>query len=365
MNEPMVSVVMVVCNVERFLAQAIESILDQSWEDFEFIVVDFGSTDSSPVIQAHYAAKDSRIRCRSIPPCGLAEARNAACALARGRYIAVMDADDIAAKERLRWEVDFLEAHPRVGAVGGAVEWINARGESLLTVDNPLHNDEIQVALLERSALWHPTALIRTDAFRFVGGYRKAFTSAHDYDLWLRIAEHFELANLGRTLLRYRIHSEQVSARKRRQQSLFFLAAQASAARRRAGREDPLSAAPEITLAMLETLGVSEAAQQATVARESLRWIRLMYQAGEDAAALSVADEVLEMCRQRHTERWVLADLRLLTSRIHWRQKRFGLSIRTGFRALIMRPVLIGRPVKSLLGRLRAGGAARGSVRCG
>ena len=100
MNEPVVSVAMVVCNVERFLAEAIESILAQTYRDFEFVIVDFGSTDRSKEIIAGYAAKDSRVKLHEIPHCGLAEARNAGCFLAQGQYIAIMDADDVSLPER-------------------------------------------------------------------------------------------------------------------------------------------------------------------------------------------------------------------------------------------------------------------------
>ena len=95
MNKPLISVVMVICNVDRFLAEAIESILAQSFRDFEFIIVDFGSADNSKAIASHYAAEDTRIKFHEIPHCGLAEARNAGCALAQARYIAIMDADDV------------------------------------------------------------------------------------------------------------------------------------------------------------------------------------------------------------------------------------------------------------------------------
>ena len=97
MTEPVVSVVLVVCNVERFLGEAIESILRQTFREFEFIIVDFGSTDKSKEIVSSYAAKDVRVRLHEIPLCGLAEARNAGCFLARGKYIAIVDADDVLA----------------------------------------------------------------------------------------------------------------------------------------------------------------------------------------------------------------------------------------------------------------------------
>ena len=131
MKNPLVSVVMVVCNVERFLGEAIESILGQTYRDFEFVIVDFGSSDKSKEIISSYAARDSRMKLHEIPHCGLAEARNHACSLAQGQYIAIMDADDISVPERLAWEVEFLDAHPQVGVVGGAVDWVDATGKSV------------------------------------------------------------------------------------------------------------------------------------------------------------------------------------------------------------------------------------------
>ena len=100
-------------------------------ETLKSTIIDYGSTDSSKEIAAHYAEKDPRVCVHQHPHCGLGEARNAACSLARGRYIAMMDADDVALPERLQLEVGFMEKHPRVGLLGGAVQWINAAGRSV------------------------------------------------------------------------------------------------------------------------------------------------------------------------------------------------------------------------------------------
>src|SRR5215471_1046885 len=99
MDKPLVSVVLVVCNVDRFLAESIESILAQTFREFEFIIVDFGSTDRSIVIISDYVAADNRIQFHTVPHCGLGEARNIGCSLAQGRYIALMDADDVSVPE--------------------------------------------------------------------------------------------------------------------------------------------------------------------------------------------------------------------------------------------------------------------------
>ena len=155
-GRPTVSVVMVVCNVDRFLAEAIESILLQTYRDFEFVIIDFGSKDKSKEIVAAYAAKDRRIRFHEIPHCGLAGARNAGCFLAQGKYIALMDADDVSVPERLMWQVEFMETHPQIGMVGGAVELMDANGASLaesillsgVNLDRPAGDAELRTALL-------------------------------------------------------------------------------------------------------------------------------------------------------------------------------------------------------------------------
>ena len=288
MSRPLVSVTMVVCDVDCFLAEAIESILAQTVREFEFIIVDFGSTDTSKSIISKYAAIDSRIRSREIPHCGLAEARNAAC-LAHGKYIAIMDADDVCLPERLAWQVDFMEAHPEVGVVGGAVECIDAAGRVLTTWSNPTENRMIQLALNERCLLRQPTALIRRDAFVALGGYRAPFAQAEDYDLWLRIAERYQLANLEQVVLRYRFHPSQVSVSKRSQQSLCALAAKVAATSRRNGLPDPLNSVAEITPELLAGLGATRTMQQRQLASDLRDWVRNLCNAGEDSAALQAS----------------------------------------------------------------------------
>lgn len=351
MNNPLVSVVMVVCNVDRFLAESIESILEETFRDFEFVIVDFGSTDNSKSIISGFAARDSRVKFHIIPSCGLAEARNAGCLLAQGRYIAIMDADDVSVPNRLLWEVDFMEKHPELGVLGGAVEWINAKGKPLMIARHPLGDRELQSDLLIHSVLWQPTVLIRRDAFARVGGYRGIFAPAEDYDLWLRIAEHFQIANLEQVVLEYRIHPYQVSLRRRTQQTLGILAAQASASSRRRGKPDPLASAEQITPTLLVELGVTEARQQRELASDCRQWIRHMYMAGEYNVALRAAEEILQS-DLKNIERWQIADLRLTTAQLYWQQARFLRSVLRAAQAVLTRPMVVGRPLKPMLRRL-------------
>src|SRR6267154_728024 len=348
MNQPLVSVVMPVCNVERFLAESIESILGQTFRDFEFIIIDFGSTDNSTSIVSSYAARDNRIKFHKIPNCVLPAARNAGCSLAQGKYIAIMDADDVSLTNRLALQVDFIERRSEIALLGGATEWIDATGRSLGAHHVPSEYYEIQSALATRCPFWHPTILIRKDIFLIVGGYRAAFIFAHDYDLELRIAERFECTNLKQVVLKYRIHPFQVTFHSQRQQTLYKLAAQASAIRRGHSKLDPLEGARKITTRLLAELGVGEPAQQNALASDCRNWIRSMSAAREYSAALDAARQMLGS-RLNYVERWQIADLRLAVARLYWKQGRFVRSAVTAGHALITRPLILARPLKLFL----------------
>ena len=352
MNKPLVSVVMAVCNVERFLAEAIESILGQNFTDFEFVIADFGSTDNSKAIIARYAARDPRVEFHEILPFGLVEARNTACSLAQGRYFAMMDGDDVALPDRLSLEVAFMEKHPEVGLVGGATEWIDASGRTLGVHDFPTEDREIRFALAVRCPFSHASVMLRREAFRLVGGYRPVFLQAEDYDLWLRIADHFQVANLEQTVLKYRIHPHQLTLRKRALQTLSVLAAQTSASARRTGKPDPLGPAPAITPELLAREGIPIAAQQIAVASDYLLWIRTMAQAGEYACAREAAKSLLRSPDSRYFERWQIADLYLALAKLDWRDKRYWKSLLSAGQAVMSRPLVLGRPLKPVLGRL-------------
>lgn len=354
MGQPLVSVVMPVCNAERFLSEAIDSILGQTFSNLEFIIADFGSSDKSKEIACLYARRDSRVKLHEIDPCNLPQARNAGCSFAQGQYIAVMDADDVSLPDRLKWEVDFMESHPSVGVVGGATEWIDALGTFLRRHNFPTGDREIKADLRTHCPFCHPTALIRKDAFEQVGGYRAAFSLAHDYDLWLRTSERFECANLDQPVLRYRIHPYQVSLRKRIQQTSCILAAQASAAARRSGKPDPLDALEEITPATLAGLGVTEAERQSRIALELRRSIRWMCLTGEHSAALKAALEFLQS-GWMHVEPWQIAELHLTTANLYWRGGRPWNSLFALVRAVASRPLILARPLKPLLRNLGIG----------
>lgn len=211
---PLISVLMPVYNAQHHVAQAIESILNQSFADFEFLIVDDGSTDRSLKILQRYAKQDSRIRLVTRPNKGIVQTLNQMLAIAQGELIARMDADDVAMPDRLARQVEFLRQHPEVVCVGGAQDWIDEAGRFLLHHPEAEQDAEIQqLALTGQTPINHPSALIRRSALLQVGGYDESMYPAEDLDLWLKLGEIGKLANLKDTVLQYRQHNQSVSER--------------------------------------------------------------------------------------------------------------------------------------------------------
>jgi hypothetical protein len=269
---------------------------------------------------------------------GLVNSLNLGCGLALGKYIGRMDADDIASTDRLALQVDFMETHKEIGVLGGAAEWIDTTGKSLGIYPFPRDDSEIKAYLLHRCALWHPTVLLRREVFVWTGGYRTGVFGAEDYDLWLRIADRFKLANLQEVVLKYRIHPSQVSMSNRKQQTLGTLAAQVAAKRRKEGASDPLDEVKEITPETLVAWGISLAEQRNMLVSECRRWVRHMCMAREYSAALKTAKEVLQ-ADSDGIERWQLADLHLTVAQLLWRESRILSSAVSVGRALLTRPL--------------------------
>ena len=244
---PRVSVLMSVYNGEAFVAEAVESILTQTFQDFEFLIVDDGSTDRSARILADYAGHDPRIRVLSQQNRGLIASLNRGLNEAQGVYIARMDADDVALPERLALQVTFLDANPSVAALGGAIELIDERGQSIRIVDYPTLPDDVRTEMIKGCPLAHPAVTMRADLVRSLGGYRPAFRHAEDYDLWLRLDEKADIANLPEVVLRYRIHDRKVSSVHALAQREATIVAKHAAECRRRGLPDPTESASELS----------------------------------------------------------------------------------------------------------------------
>ena len=204
MKTPMISVIMPVYNGEKYLREAIESILNQTYTDFEFIILNDGSTDRTEEIILSY--DDPRIvYVKNKKNLQIVETLNKGIALARGKYIARMDADDISLPERLEKQIKFMKDNPDVDVCG---TWIRTFGREDKEWKYPVTHVEIKARLLLNCALAHPSVMMKKIVFdKFK--YRKSYEKAEDYDLWVEIVDDFSLYNLPNFLLRYRLHGEQ------------------------------------------------------------------------------------------------------------------------------------------------------------
>lgn len=219
---PEVTVVMPVYNAQDYLITAVESILNQSYCDFEFIIIDDGSIDNSYQILNEYALKDSRIVLIRRENKGLVYTLNQACDLAKGAFIARMDADDEALPERLAIQVDFLKTHREISVAGGQVELIDSDGWPIMTMGELTQHADIDQAHMrgEGGAIIHPAATLRKELLHEVGGYSESYTCAEDLDLWLRMAEVGQLANCSEVILKYRQHVDSIGSSRREEQYL-------------------------------------------------------------------------------------------------------------------------------------------------
>jgi glycosyltransferase involved in cell wall biosynthesis len=204
---PAVSVLMPVYNARRYLAEAVESVLAQSFGDFELIALDDGSTDRSASVLHQYAARDPRVRVVSRENRGLVATLNEMIAMARGDLLARLDADDVAMPERFAVQVAYLRDHPDIICIGTRVRFIDEAGRFLHEGHPAMDHDQIQeLALKGQCPLAHTSVMMRRDPVAAVGGYRDEMEHAEDTDLWLRLGEVGRIVNLPDALVKYRLH---------------------------------------------------------------------------------------------------------------------------------------------------------------
>ncbi|MGC4031252.1 MAG: glycosyltransferase [Tepidisphaeraceae bacterium] len=210
---PAVSVILAAYNAEKYLAEAVDSILAQTFTDFELLLIDDGSKDSTPRIVAEYGRRDSRVVPISRPNKGLTRTLNEGIERAAAPLLARMDADDVAEPTRFEKQVAYFNEHPECVCVGSRVTLIDPLGSPIKVTDHALDHATIDAGLIKGIgwSVVHPAAMLRADATRKVGGYREQFKTSQDLDLFLRLAEVGRLANLAEPLLRYRQHFESVA----------------------------------------------------------------------------------------------------------------------------------------------------------
>ncbi len=202
---------MAVYNGERYLAEALDSVLAQTLTDFELVVVDDASTDGTAKILAAYRERDARI---AVLTNGenrqLAASLNRGLAACRAPLVARADADDVNLASRLERQVAFLDDHPGVGVVGCWYDKMDSEGRSLSTGTFPTDHETIRARQLFYSSFLHPSVMFRAGVVRSVGGYDERYWTAQDSDLWTRLRDKTRFANIPEPLVRYRVHDESI-----------------------------------------------------------------------------------------------------------------------------------------------------------
>ena len=287
-RDVVVSVVLPVRDGEAFLAEAIESVLGQTLDELELVVVDDGSADSSREIADAFVARDSRVRVVTQPiPAGISRALNLGWRTATGRYVARMDADDVSLPDRLERQITFMTEHPDVGVVGGAVLLIDERGAHVGQIRYPATDAAIRARLVTANPFAHPSVVIRREELGRVGGYR--LDHVEDYDLWLRLAPHTRFANLEEPVLLYRRHARQVSVEELDEQARRLVAVRYAAGARRSGRPDPLEGLDEIPDDALSRMGVSASEVEAAMFEARVAWAHALERVGAARASAALA----------------------------------------------------------------------------
>jgi glycosyltransferase involved in cell wall biosynthesis len=253
-----VDVILPVYNGARYLEAALASLLQDSDPISKIIAIDDGSTDATSLILARFSAVCPKIKVLRQPRAGLVTALNRGLAASNSTYIARMDADDISLPGRFLTQMRYLEKYPHISVVGAQAAYIDEKGTLAGSQTQfPLLPHDVRSGLLNKGCvLCHPSILARREAVLAVGGYRKAFKHAEDYDLWLRLSEKSQLANLPDVFLQYRQHDSQISSSTNLRQSFSRDLALYAAKERGAGRVDPtahLTGVPAFGDAVIKT----------------------------------------------------------------------------------------------------------------
>lgn len=220
MHSPAISVLLPVYNGQEYIEASVKSILDQTFSDFELLILDDGSTDSTPALVQRFS--DPRVCLFRLDHVGLVAALNFGIERARGTFLARMDADDLAMPQRFATQIAHFENFPELDIVCSDVIIIDGQGRpSGRQSQARFTNEVLRDGLLFRRAikpLIHPSVMMRRVAATDLGGYR-SFTHAEDHDLWLRAIDRYRFARISTPLLRYRVYSGGISRMRQAEQA--------------------------------------------------------------------------------------------------------------------------------------------------
>jgi len=217
-TSPLVSVIMPAYNSEKYISEAIDSILDQSFKDFEFIIIDDGSSDRTWEIIQEYKKKDRRVVvARNEKNLNNYACRNQGIKIAKGRYIVWQDSDDISILDRLEKLVNFMERNFEVGICGSYMQIFNDNRN--LNIRKYSTNDkELRKEIFRYSPIAQPSAIIRKECYTEIGYYNEKYDATQDLDMTFRIGSKYKLANIPEVLIRYRVHSGSLTYKKVKKQ---------------------------------------------------------------------------------------------------------------------------------------------------
>ncbi|QDP01789.1 glycosyltransferase family 2 protein [Thalassotalea sp. PS06] len=217
-KSPKISVVMPVFNGGKFLSEAVNSVLQQSYRDFELLIINDGSTDSSARILSDFASKDSRVTVFNRENHGLIATLNFAIARCNGEFVARMDADDVCEPERLARQVEFFSKNPNVAVLGTGYSYINQDGDTQGHRNIQTDDSNIRAAFFFGNPLAHPSIMFNLQQMPPGWQYDNAFEGAEDLALWLALSSQVKFANLAEPLLAYRLTGQSLSDKKSRLQ---------------------------------------------------------------------------------------------------------------------------------------------------
>jgi len=224
---PFLSVIMSVFNGEKYVRETVESVLNQSFRDFEFIIVNDGSTDGTLEILRSF--RDKRIRIINQENRGLTKSLNRGIGDSEGRYIGRIDCGDIALENKFEVQLNFLEKNKEIYGVGTWANLIDEEGNMVGMLKYPTKYEEIRKVILRYNPFVHPSLMFKKEVFDEIGLYDESFEFAQDYDLMLRAVSRFKIVNLPQVLLNYKISEKAISSRKMKKQEYFALKARIKA----------------------------------------------------------------------------------------------------------------------------------------
>ena len=205
-KEPLISVVMPTFNAQKYISISIESILNQTFSNFEFIIIDDASTDNTLKIIEKYSKKDKRIKIiKNKNNLNIGGSLNKGIKHSRSNFIARMDADDIALSNRLKLQYELMQKDTNLAVVGGYISVINENGENLYIRKYPTENEKIKKAFFRYMPFAHPSVMIRKNFFNEVGGYDPKKSPSEDMDLWIKLGVKHSFGNIDRPVLKYRL----------------------------------------------------------------------------------------------------------------------------------------------------------------